>query len=138
MILRGIGQDDESPVTGTAAWLASVCAILDKDPFYGPRLNDPFARHFAEAVSPAAPRLLARFDDAAVREDFISGRERELRGSVTMPCYRKPELERLAREALQATGAGQMVVMGVGCDTLSGRLARTGLTPVTLKSTGRR
>ncbi|MBV9996749.1 MAG: class I SAM-dependent methyltransferase [Caulobacteraceae bacterium] len=133
MILRGIGQSDDSPVTGTAAWLSSVCAILDKDPFYGPLLNDPYARHFAEAFSPESPVLLARYDDRATREAFIQTHEAVLCGSVTMPSYRKPLMEALARESLLQTGAKQLVVMGAGCDTLCCRLARAGFTPVTFE-----
>lgn len=129
MAYRGIGQTAESPVTGTAAWLSSICAILSKDPWYGPIINDPFAIHFAGAISPEAPALLAEFDDPARRKAIIDERETEHAGSFTVVCYRKPEMQRQVREALAATGARQLVVMGVGCDTLSLRLAAEGLTP---------
>jgi methyltransferase (TIGR00027 family) len=129
MEFRGIGQSPESPVTGTAAWLSSVCAILSKDATFGPVLRDPYAIHFAQGISDQAPALLAAYDDEATRSTFINERERTLPGSLTVVCYRKPEMERLTREALAATGARQLVVMGAGCDTLALRLARDGLTP---------
>jgi len=116
-------------VTGTAAWLASVCAVMSKDPFYGPILNDRFAMRFASAISGEAPRLLAEYDDDARREQFIHHHEFETPRSVTIVCYRKPIMEQQAREALEATGADQLVVMGAGCDSLSLRLAATGHRP---------
>ena len=129
MSYRGIGQSPESPVTGTAAWLSSICAIMSKDATYGPILNDPYAVHFAGAISDQATSELAKYDDPAARKAFIDERESEQPGALTIVCYRKPEMERLAREALAATGARQLVVMGVGCDTLPLRLARDGVTP---------
>jgi len=129
MEFRGIGQAPDNPVTGTAAWLSSVCAIMSKDPAFGPMLNDPYAAHFASRISPQAPALLAAYDDETYRSAFIEERERVLPGTLTVVCYRKPEMERLTREALAATGAAQLVVMGVGCDTLALRLARDGITP---------
>ena len=129
MSYRGIGQSPESPVTGTAAWLSSICAIMSKDATYGPILNDPYAVHFAGAISDQAASELAKYDDPAARKAFIDERESEQPGALTIVCYRKPEMERLAREALAATGARQLVVMGVGCDTLPLRLARDGVTP---------
>jgi methyltransferase (TIGR00027 family) len=129
MEFRGIGQAADSPVTGTAAWLSSVCTIMSKDPTFGPMLNDPYAVHFASRISPQAPALLAAYDDETYRSAFIEERERILPGTLTVVCYRKPEMERLTREALAATGASQLVVMGAGCDTLALRLARDGVTP---------
>ncbi len=129
MAFRGIGQSPDSPVTGTAAWLSSICAILSKDPWYGPIINDPFAIHFAGAISPEAPALLAEFDDPAKRKAIIDEREAEHAGSFTVVCYRKPEMQRQVREALAATGARQLVIMGAGCDSLALRLAAEGLTP---------
>jgi len=129
MEFRGIGQAPDSPVTGTAAWLSSVCTIMSKDAAFGPILNDPYAIHFARGISAQAPALLAAYDDEAYRSAFIAERERVLPGTLTVVCYRKPEMERLTREALAATGADQLVVMGVGCDTLALRLARDGVTP---------
>jgi len=133
MILKGIGQAADSPVTGTAAWLASACAVLGKEPPFARLLNDPYAIRFAEAISPEAPGLLRAYDDAETRRAFIDRCERELPGCLTMTCYRKPELERLARDALAAAGASQLVALGVGCDTLSLRLSRAGLRPRTFE-----
>ncbi len=129
MAYRGIGQSPESPVTGTAAWLSSICAILSKDPWYGPIINDPFAIHFAAGISDQAPALLAEYDDPAKRQAIIDEREAEHAGSFTVVCYRKPEMQRQVREALAATGARQLVVMGAGCDTLALRLAAEGIRP---------
>jgi methyltransferase (TIGR00027 family) len=129
MMFRGIGQAPDSAVTGTAAWLASVCAILSKDATFGPILGDPYAARFAEAISPEAPALLAQYDDEATRSAFIDERERDLPGALTVVAYRKPEMQRMALEALEATGASQLVIMGAGCDTLSARLAAAGVRP---------
>lgn len=129
MAFRGIGQTPDSAVTGTAAWLSSICAILSKDPWYGPILGDPFAVHFAAAISPEAPALLARYDDSDTRAAFIREREAELPGSFTVVCYRRPEMQAMALDALSATAATQLVVLGAGCDTLALRLAALGVKP---------
>ncbi|MCC6382704.1 MAG: class I SAM-dependent methyltransferase, partial [Dehalococcoidia bacterium] len=128
MAIRGIGQAPDSPVTGTAAWLSSICAIMSKDPWYGPILNDPFAMHFAGAISDQAPALLAEYDDPARRQALIEGYGSDL-GTLTVVCYRKPQMQRQVREALDATGARQLVIMGAGCDSLSLRLAAEGYRP---------
>ncbi len=129
MSYRGIGQTSESAVTGTAAWLASLCAIFSKDPDYAAILDDPFAIPFAEAISPEAPAALARFDDFKTRREFIIGKEGKHPGHTTVVLYRKPLMQKLAVEALSETGARQLVVLGAGCDTLSLRLARRGIRP---------
>lgn len=129
MAIQGIGQTEESAVTGTAAWLASACAILTKEPAYQALLNDPFAIHFANHISVEAPALLAQYDDFETRRSFIAKTEVGHPGLMTVVAYRKPIMERLARAALADIGADQMVVMGAGCDSLSLRLANDGIRP---------
>jgi methyltransferase (TIGR00027 family) len=129
LAFRGIGQAPDSPVTGTAAWLSSICAILSKDPWYGPILNDPFAIYFASAISPEAAALLAQYDDPTKRETLIAEREAELPGSFSVVCYRKPEMQAMALQALEDTAAAQLVILGVGCDSLALRLATEGVKP---------
>lgn len=129
MAFQGIGQTDDSKVTGTAAWLSSLCAILSKDPDYGAVLNDPYAVYFAENFSEEAKSLLSQYDDAEYRRNFIREHEEKSPGRVTVVAYRKPEMERLTRKALSESQAKQLVILGVGCDTLSLRLARDKIVP---------
>jgi len=126
--IRGLGQPDDSPVTRSAAWLATASALLSEDPALSPYFHDPYARSFAEAVSAEAPARLARLSDPDARRAFLGAYESERSGCVGIVAYRKPWFERQVREALQG-GARQLVILGAGCDTLALRLAAAGLTP---------
>lgn len=126
---RGLTQASDSPVTGTAAWLASACAILSKDCYFAPILNDTDALQFALAISPDAPRALAQFDDPQRCAAYIAEREAAAPGSLTVVAYRKPEMQRLLCTALGEIDADQVVILGTGCDTLALRLARLGIAP---------
>lgn len=130
--VEGLGQPEDSPVTKSAAWLTTACAIVTKEPEYASTFSDPFAILFAEAISQGAAAELATFDDAAKRDAFISMREADRAGVVGIVLYRKPWFEKQT-EAVLARGAGQLVILGAGCDTLSLRLAAKGLQPSTFE-----
>lgn len=127
-MLRGLGQEDDSPITKTAAWLATATAVLMKEPCFAEMLQDPCAKAFAEAVSPDASRRLAELDDPARRYAWISAAEAGSRGSVGTALYRKLWFGERVREALDDRAA-QLVILGAGCDTLSVRLAQRNLRP---------
>lgn len=128
MDIKGLGQPDDSPITKTAAWLASICTILTKDPIYSRSFNDPYAIAFASAMSDEAPALLAQYDDDAVRRAYIAELDAQHPGLGTSMVYRRPWVEKNARAGL-AAGATQLVIIGAGCDSLAMRLAADGLTP---------
>lgn len=130
--IRGLGQPDDSPITKTAAWLASAVAVLMKEPAFARLLDDPFSESFAEAVSATASERLAELDDGALRRAWIAEAETAVRGCVGICLYRKVWFRDQVRRALEE-GATQLVIFGAGCDTLSARLARANLRPTTFE-----
>ena len=128
MEIRGLGQADDSPITKTAAWLATATTVLMKEPVFARLLADPLARAFAEGVSPVAAERLAELDDPTRRYAWIREAEETARGCVGVCVYRKLWFRDRVREALEE-GATQLVILGAGCDTLSVRLAELGMRP---------
>lgn len=128
VMLRGLGQADDSPITKTAAWLATTTAVLMKEPVLAELLQDPYASAFAEAVSPVASEQLAELDDPARRYAWIGEAEAAVPASVGTSLYRKFWFRERVQEALEER-AEQLVILGAGCDTLSVRLAEQGLKP---------
>lgn len=130
--VEGFGQSEDSMITKSAAWLATACAIVTKEPSYADTYSDPFAIRFAEAISDIAAAELAKLDETAVRHAFITEREMDHAGVVGTVLYRKPWFETQTETALKQE-ADQLVILGAGCDTLSLRLAAKSMFPNTFE-----
>ncbi len=126
--VSGFGQPADSPIARSAGWLTTGVAALMKEPVFARMLEDPFARFFAEALSPTAPARLAELEDAEARRAFVREVERQQPGLVGVCLYRKVWFGDRVRSVL-ARGATQLVVLGAGCDTLAVRLADKGQRP---------
>ena len=127
-VMKGLGQREDSPITKSAAWLATATTLLAADPVYGRHVRDPFVHLLAQAMSPEAQKLFAELADPAAGRAFLAEYEAERPGSVGVVYYRKPWFEARTAVALEA-GARQLVILGAGCDTLALRLAAQGLRP---------
>ena len=121
MAVKGIGQADDSPVSKSAMFVVTACAVTSKDPVYARSYNDPYAAWFAIAISDQAAELLPTLNDPVARAAFIEETEADVDGLVTHVVYRKPWITDRVRDALEG-GVRQLVILGAGCDTLSLRL----------------
>lgn len=121
MSIRGIGQPDNSPVSKSAMFVVTACAVVSRDPVYARSYSDPYAAWFAAAISNEAAELLPTLDDPKARAAFIEESERDVSGLVTHVLYRKPWITDRVRGALEG-GIRQLVILGTGCDTLALRL----------------
>jgi methyltransferase (TIGR00027 family) len=126
--IRGLGQPDDSQITKSAAWLVTASALLSEDARLTPYFSDPYASRFAKAIAPEASAELAALGERGARNGFLAAYEAERSGCVGVVLYRKPWFERHVRAAIDQ-GAGQLVILGAGCDTLTLRLAASGRRP---------